>query len=214
MRCSMAACGTKECTRTFVQVKSCCPGMYDRDVLLERMTATLLCTFCRAMPPPPAGNKWTKLGDCVDAVLLLSLCHGLFGRLYDCLGACVTQDGRRAAAKDDGEHEHLFLEDIDFGAVQGKRYRVGRQLFEPVMQVSMIVLALVMEPLRGVSAWLMGRAREAKPLSPHSKTCDLWSPSHSPITAAPQYFATLLWGRNNRLLFLWRSAGCRSFQQW
>ena len=178
----------------FCAGESCCPGMYDRDVLLERMTATLLCTFCRAMPPPPAGNKWTKLGDCVDAVLLLSLCHGLFGRLYDCLGACVTQDGRRAAAKDDGEHEHLFLEDIDFGAVQGKRYRVGRQLFEPVMQVSMIVLALVMEPLREVSAWLMGRAREAKPLSPHSKTCDLWSPSHSPITAAQQYFATLLWG--------------------
>jgi len=45
----------------FCAGESCCPGMYDKDVLLERMTATLLGTFLfRAMPPPPAGNKWTK----------------------------------------------------------------------------------------------------------------------------------------------------------
>ena len=77
----------------------------------------------------------------------------------------------------------------------------------------LVVLALVLEPLRHLTAFLMRRAREADPLSKNGLLDMLYEPV-SPVVHAGQYIAAFLLHEPPRLQLLFHTRGCANFQEW
>lgn len=186
---------------------TCC---VDRQACVQKMSGAILGVLLREVPLTPACSKWTKLGPCVDSVMCCLVVHGLFQRLFESLN--VDEEQRTA---EDPLEDTVYLQDVAYGSVQGKRFMAGRDMLRCLeSRVSLIMLALVLEPLRLLSSWLMRRAREVHEPGVPPKSFDMWLPRRSPVCAVLQYLATLLWGRNDRLMFFWRSMECPSLHDW
>lgn len=105
--------------------------------------------------------------------------------------------------------------EVDFSKVQGKRYHDAlRMLADLCLRSALIILVLVLEPLRCVTAWLMRRAQEVEDPCRVPAILNLFDPARSVVTSSRQYLATLLHGGSSRLLLLWRMSGCDSYVAW
>lgn len=80
--------------------------------------------------------------------------------------------------------------------------------------MALLIFALTIEPLRCLSMWLMRRARLSQDPCAQPRVLDFLSPSHSVVTHARQYFASLLCGMSSRLLLVWRLAQAESLKAW
>lgn len=184
---------------------ACCPN--GPESTIERMDCAVRAVLFSSVPLTPAANKWTKLGPCCDAVF-----GGmLLGRVY--LHALVSlQIAQPEQKQGDNNADEDYIRDVDFGAVQGKRYKVSVEfLSHKENNVGLAILSLLLEPLRFLTAWLMRRAKEVYNPCCQSLVFDMWVEGLSPIVFASQYLATLLDGQNPRLMLLWRPAGFSSF---
>ena len=126
---------------------------------VAQLESTALGVPLRAMPTTPAANKWSKLGPCIDLLLVGLQCHQLLRSLWRSLNLGAES----AVAGNNPEHERQYIEDLDFSAVQGKRWGTGMAaLDDATFRFSISLLALVLEPLRTITAWLMRRAKESQ----------------------------------------------------
>ena len=108
-----------------------------------------------------------------------------------------------------------YFADVDFGALQGKRYAAALgMLQDAASRVAIVALALILEPLRAVTAWLMRQARELQDPCQRPSVLDYFNGPYSCITHSRQYLATLLLGKSTRLCFLWRPSGCNNLGEW
>lgn len=81
-------------------------------------------------------------------------------------------------------------------------------------QMRVLILAVVMEPLRYLTAWLLAAAREVQDLSRPPRLFDVVAPARSPFYVVAQYYSSLLRGKGARLAFIFRFAGCSTFEEW
>ena len=117
--------------------------------MVEKMTAALKATVFHHRPLVPSVNKWTKLGPCCDVLVFGVLLHGVFTACFETLQikTCDTPDGDDVVE---------YAKDVDFAALQGKRYiRALRMLQDRACRFALLALAFTIEPLRFVTAWLM-----------------------------------------------------------
>ena len=63
--------------------------------LKRRLVSVLQGLLLRRLPTAPVANKWTKLGPCIDFVVLLRLCCNLMKHLLDL--AMEATDNERGA---------------------------------------------------------------------------------------------------------------------
>ena len=86
----------------------------------------------------------------------------------------------------DGGDDAAYAADLDFNATQGRRYAAALgMLKDKLAAVAMLSLALILEPLRFVTAWLMIRAREAMDQSARRPVLHLlYAPYSSPLMLA------------------------------
>jgi hypothetical protein len=119
---------------------------------IDKMTAALKATVFHLRPVVPALNKWTKLGPCCDVLVFGVMLHGV---MTTCFGTLKLKPSDGAGELDDAD----YAKDLDYAALQGKRYTTGlRMLQDPACRFALLALALTIEPLRFVTAWLMRHA--------------------------------------------------------
>jgi hypothetical protein len=108
----------------------------------------------RPVPGVPAANRWSKLGPCADIILVAMLCHNVFTYLFLTL-SCATD------AEVSADMDPALVSTLGWSAVQGIRIKTSsRMLIDPATKGRLIILSLVIEPLRMLSAYWMRRARE------------------------------------------------------
>ena len=80
----------------------------------------------------------------------------------------------------------------------------------------MLIIAICIEPLRYLSAWWMRRARETDASCTRVRILDMMHGPTSPLQAARQYCATLLFAQegSGRLALLWRYGGFSNYDSW
>ena len=94
-------------------------------------------------PARPAVNKWTKLGPCVDVLLFGVLCHNVLPLTFASLKVSAAQH-----QKTGNEDDVAYMVDLDFSALQGKRYAAAlAMLSDKAATTALVVLALVLEAL-------------------------------------------------------------------
>ena len=165
-------------------------------------------TVFRHQPQVPSVNKWTKLGPCCDAIAIGILTHRVFP-----LCPASLRIAHAAPRGEDADAD--FLTDADFSSVQGRRFRLAcGMLQDPLSQVALVMLCLVLEPIRHITAWLMRRACESEAPCGRPPVVDVFSAAMSPVVHARQYIATLLAERSSRMLLLWRLRGCEFLDDW
>eukprot|EP00974_Lingulodinium_polyedra_P034682 3333492-Lingulodinium_polyedra.AAC.1 len=75
------------------------------------------------------------------------------------------------------ELDDQLLQDIDWGAVQGKRFKSSSaMLADTASTTALVILCLILEPLRCLAGWLTKRASERDEAldSERPATLDLW----------------------------------------
>ena len=126
---------------------------------LERLVRTALAVPFRQVPLTPAANKWSKLGPCIDVLMFACLCHQLFVLLFATLPIAAHAED----ATDEAAHDHAYTSDINYQAVQGRRYKRAMETLNSAdCLFAMRLLAVVTEPIRTLTAWLMRRAKESQ----------------------------------------------------
>lgn len=188
---------------------SCCPN--GEESMLRRMEEALVSVVFREVPCTPAASKWTKLGPCCDSIVLGLWLHRVFVHI---LGALQLKQDQETPEVRDQQADEQYIHDIDYGALQGKRYKIALSFMrDRRSNETLIVLCLALEALRYLSSWLMRRARDAE-TSDGSAVLDMWFLEMSPLVFTAQYLATLLAGQNDRLMLLWRFSGASSLSEW
>ena len=115
--------------------------------------------------------------------------------LHNCL-AVAFKTLRVKSQNVQSDLDPQLLMDLRFSAVAGKRYEAARKfLLDGRSRWHLVILALVLEPVRFVSSWLMRRAKETDMASRVAALDLAWHPV-SPTIAAAQYLATLLLGKH------------------
>ena len=173
-------------------------------------------TVFRHKPTVPEVSKWTKLGPCLDSILLGMLVHRIF---YVALSQVSVwhEDGKDddAAAAEPNDDDQEYLTAVNFAKHRGIRHRVACAfLREPFHATAILILALCLEPHRFLSAWLMRRASDQDPCASPPMIVDLFNEAYSPVRHLLQYLATMSRGLCSRLILLWRSQGCGNFAEW
>lgn len=174
----------------------------------QRMVQCLRKLVFHGAPLPPAAAKWTRLGPVLDILLLGACVHDVFAAVF------MTLQYKAEATSPDASMDPQLLQDIMFSAVTGRRFSEAKDFLRSADNRSKLSqLALVLEPLRHLTSWLMRRARE----SDHLRQCGFLDCAHeatSPVWAASAYISTLIHARTPRLQLLWRTTGFKSLADW
>lgn len=97
----------------------CCSSQAEA---LQRAEAACLSVPFREIPVTPAANKWTKLGPCLDLMMVGLLTHRI-------LAGCFSRL-QKSSSEDRGDEAHdndqIYLHDIDWSALQGRYSMVQR----------------------------------------------------------------------------------------
>lgn len=191
----------------------CCPG--GEETTMQRMAAALRRTVFRCVPPTPASNKWAKLSGCLDIILMGIWCHAALPALFKTgLGDLTFGDLSDAHEQMDPQ----MLKDVAYRAVAGKRYQSARSLLTEETNVSrMLVLGIVLEGTRFLTAWFIRRAREVQACKSTPSIANMVDKGNSPVWVALQYTASLLRlapPTQMRLQLLWRPLRCTTLEEW
>ena len=188
--------------------RDCCKSRADS---IDRMTKALLTFPLRAPPPVPSNSRWTKTGPTVDCYLVGNM-YRLFYNLT--LTAMSPFKMEQAAARvDQADDPGEWSEDVDWHMVAGKRYMRARGfLGDPSRFLLVNIFAVVFEPLRILCSYFLEISWHAD-RSRQPPLINLLNPRLSKLIAVQQYFSTLLAGRSNRLILVWRFFGCNSLDE-
>ena len=176
------------------------------------MVVALRALLCARRPKAPVLSKWTKLCPAVDWYLPWIACGG---------GAIAAQLFRLAFSKiqrkDRNEGDETILDSVSFWK-QLERSRVRRILEgaeDRQNNWSLLLLALVIEPVRLITYYFLRYARESALHSTSTFPCliDLASPEFSVVWHAMQSLSSLLDGSSPRLILAWRFVGATSLQE-
>ena len=85
------------------------------------------------------------------------LVHGILVYVFEALGVAVEATyGREAGAY------AQYEEDVNYARAQGKRFERAKQMFrDPESRFALLTLGFMLEPLRGISAYLMAGATQS-----------------------------------------------------
>ena len=180
----------------------------------QKMIVAILGLVLRRIPGTPSATKWTKLGPCLDCMLLGQL-HGLLAMLFrTALGKLpfVTDVQSDVKNKDDIDPE--AQSELTWHQVAGSRYQKATRLVRSeVDNESLRITAVTMEPIRFLTRWFLRCSREHHaPKIPY--LCSAVNPEFSPVTTSSQHFTALLFGSASRLRVIFGMRGCQSFLDW
>ncbi|CAK0907198.1 unnamed protein product, partial [Prorocentrum cordatum] len=183
---------------------SCCVS---RAATVKRLCAALRATVFAAPVRPPAANKWGKLAQALDVLVLGFAVHKVWPQAFARL---QLESGTTV----DADMDQGLAHDLMFAAVTGSRYAKGRAFLEqPATHGLIVSAALVLEPMSAMTSWLMRRARDVDTMCKRP-LMDLTCGPYSVVGAAMQYLSSMLSGEPRRLIMLWRPSQCTDFQQW
>ena len=198
------------CLQHFCKGLSCCPE--GRVGCIRAVVAVMMQTLLLKAPATPAVNKWSKLGPCVDVLIFGLVVHNVFGRAFEMLS--LSGVDLRAKVHDDADVDADYQAAADFNALQGTRFNAAMSMLrDRAAQVAMICLAIVLEPLRAVTAWFMRRAQQVSDPCARPPILDLLNLSHSCIMHARQYLSSVIAGKSTRLILVWRHCQCGSLSE-
>ena len=107
-----------------------------------------------------------------------------------------------------------YAQHLNWHAVQGSRMKAGRGLYDdPTLIAFLIILAIALEALQFLTAWLIVRGRSAYDARANPPLFDMVNDDFSPVVVLRQYLAGLLAGSGSRLQLLFRRAQCASIRQ-
>ena len=185
----------------------CCDN-YKRDVCRRKIVDAIQRLVFKKLPQVPKSNKWTKLGPCLDWFLVAMAPHSMFVYIYrhafDKMSikfASTVEDAEKDQAKEG--MESALMQEINWHAVQGKRMKNGKEFMEnDEKQFLIVALALVVEPLRWLTKWLMIKSRLVKKPGSVPALCSWVFGPTSPIVIVRQYYSLMLSGNAPRLRLL------------
>ena len=168
--------------------------------LKRRLVSVLQGLLLRRLPTTPIANKWTKLGPCIDFVVLLRLCCNLMKHLLDlAMEATDNERGARGSGTDP-EMDSRMDEEFNWHKLNGIKLRNCKaKVADGEFMLRMIMLAVVLEPIRWLARWIIGQSgemyrRSAVCAGLAQATCDCTSP----FVAVLQYYSRLLRGHGAR----------------
>ena len=196
----------------------CCSCRADTETrLVEALTSFPLST----VPVVLDARSWTALGPCLDRVLSYMCLYRFAVRLLPVAYGPLSFANATEAPVQQGDVvatdalDEELQKHTRFHAVAGKRYKASKRFFEdPTQLIPVIMLAIVMEPLRYVSAWLMAASRGVEHPCRWPPLVDMMNYSFSPVIHVLQYLAALASGAASRLVMLWAYAGYKSYSEW
>ena len=138
----------------------------------------------------PTANKWTKLGPCMDNLVLGICCHDF---MFPCFRMAF---GRMQFEKfDDNGHDAALIADLGWQAVSGKRCRHSLDFLGSLsVKLRIIVLAITLEPVRYLLSFFLSAGKDVIHPAKPPALLDALLPEQSPLTIAQQYQASLLLG--------------------
>lgn len=135
--------------------KGCCSSAAHSQA---RMAAAITSSVLRNIPVTPSATKWTKLGPCLDAILLGQQ-HHLWGRLFHVAFGKMkfeSDDTAAGAASDQN-----LKNDVGWHELAGKRYKKAHSFIGSVeSQRKLRVLSVVLEAVRYLTKYFLRCSRE------------------------------------------------------
>lgn len=111
-----------------------------------------------------------------------------------------------------------LMQDLHFSMVTGRRHAAAQAFLQDRSQnLRLILLAIAIEPLRYITAFLLGAARDVVREDEHTELLDMLVPAWSPVYLSLQYIASVLLnqgGAEKRVVLAWRFQRCRSLSEW
>jgi len=193
--------------------RGCCKSSKD---FRERMTNVVRKIMLRSPPAVPTLNKWTKLGACIDFIVLGLTVHNVLVALFlKGMAEIVPSKDRVLESVVDDDVDEELRRALNWSAVNGARFKASRAfLLDPLTQFKVRSLALVLEVTRYISGWFIRRAREVEAPCAQPALFDLLHEGYSPMQSSLQYLASMLAGVARRLVIIWHPRGCSSLQDW
>ncbi|CAK0896531.1 unnamed protein product [Prorocentrum cordatum] len=126
-----------------------------------------------------------------------------------------VKDGTLQEGVDMNDMDEQFRKDVAFAAVCGKRYKDSNDwLKDGATKITLVMLALMLEPLRYLTGFWMKAASDLEGPCRPPRLMDVVYPPFDPTLHALQYLGSMLSGNVSRLILVWRTAGCETFQMW
>lgn len=179
----------------------CCPEGSEQTA--TRMAKTLVSLWLSSLPVVPEAGKSTLLAPCVDW-FWLGFCLNEIIR-HVCERALSAFDAPLSA---DAKHgEHLSWHELRGVRVQRSlTFLSGR-----FVAARLTIFALVLEPVRFLTAWALAKSKDFPDPCAHPALLDVVSEQHSPATVALQNLASFVDGSSSRLKLLLAVLGVDSF---
>ena len=163
-----------------------------------RMAKDLVAVWMAALPVTPGAGKWTLLGPCVDWHLVGFAANRCIQHLTTVAFAAL--DLPLHAGK--GVDGQLTWQEL-------RRVRVTKSLKfvgEVDFEIRLCIYALVLEPVRYLTAWSLRKSKDFIDPCTHPPLLDVTFEEASPAIVASHYLASLVDGSSSRLVLLWRMA--------
>ena len=117
--------------------------------------------FLRVLPAVPVASRWTKIGGCLDFIVGGVLCSGVLPLMFVVAFSATPGPGR----DDEGGALHEVdieeWKDQQWHRVTSQRIRAAREFLQnKVIMTKVLILAVVLEPIRRLTTWLLNAARE------------------------------------------------------
>lgn len=190
--------------------RQCCANLADSQ---NKMVLAILGLTLRRIPGTPSATKWTKLGPCLDAMLVGQL-HNLWPKLFSTAFARMTFVTDVKSDVNPADVDPEVQSELTWHQVAGVRYQKANRLVrDEADNENLRIAAVTMEPIRFLTRWFLRCSREHHaPKIPY--LCSATDPQFSPVTTAAQHFTAMLFGSASRLRVIFGMRGCQSFLEW
>lgn len=181
----------------------------------EQVSLAIRNFLLRHLPAVPVTSRWTKVGSCVDFLVGGLLCCNLLPRLFEHAFTIMGTKGRQPRGHCDDELDIEEWQQMNWHQVTSKRVDKSISFLQSrASMAKLLVLAVVLEPLRYLTTWLLNAAREVQNLNSVPVLCDILDPERSIFIVCAQYLSSLLRGVGGRLQFIFKHLGKDSFDVW
>jgi len=192
-----------------------CSGACGGHDCLSKVDIAIRDLLLRRLPAVPVSSRWTKVGSCLDFLVGGILFCGMLPALFEAGFGSVTARQPMPAHQGAADMDVEELQAQQWHVVTGSRITKARQfLSDKHMQTKMLILAVVLEPLRCLTTYLLAASREVQDINGVPKFYDSIEPARSIFIVCSQYLSSLLRGRGARLALVFRHAGQASFDEW
>ena len=199
----------------------CCGGGGDagRKMLEDKLAELLADVLCQA-PTTPSLSKWTQLGESTTWCAAFFL-GGVGPALFQHVTAVENlnklpgeQPGQDLSAALDS-----FIEDVNWHALAGKRFRLSAaKMKDDEWRTTIVLISVVLEPLMRLCSYHVEvSCSEVHVHKMGFPPCvDLMNPRASLLHQTLSYYATMLVqpAACSRLALIYRQRGCRTLRQW